>query len=251
MRSAGSPAVLEYRRSLAVQRVAEGYSTEEAADFLGVDPSSVRRWLAAYRRDGGDGLTAQPVPGRLPKLTTTQEKIVLRWLSDPPTEYGFATDLWSGPRLAQLIEQEFDAHFHPYLNSAPLPFPPGTRRVAVEPDVQRRGSDGVHQGVRPGVRAPLRPRGVAATPRPSRATPPGERTPSPGERTPSPGERTPPTRTRRGPRRPRPGSTPVQTPGRTLLQGASQATAQDARPQIRQGPRAPRPPLAPLSRGCR
>jgi hypothetical protein len=44
-----------------------------------------------------------------------------------------------------------------YLNSAPLPFPPGTRRVAVEPDVQRRGSDGVHQGVRPGVRAPLRP----------------------------------------------------------------------------------------------
>src|SRR5512135_20218 len=84
MRSAGSPDVLEYRRSLAVQRVAEGYSTEEAADFLGIDPSSVRRWLAAYRRYGGDGLTAQPVPGRLPKLTTTQEKIVLRWLSDPP-----------------------------------------------------------------------------------------------------------------------------------------------------------------------
>src|SRR5512142_2499682 len=118
MRSAGSPDVLEYRRSLAVQRVAEGCSTEEAADFLGIDPSSVRRWLAAYRRYGGDGLTAQPVPGRLPKLTTTQEKIVLRWLSDPPTEYGFTTDLWSAPRLVQLIEQEFDAHFHPnYLST--------------------------------------------------------------------------------------------------------------------------------------
>src|SRR5436305_2820723 len=118
MRSAGSPDVLEYRRSVAVQRVVEGYSPQEAADFLGVDPSSVRRWLAAYRRRGGDGLTAQAVPGRSPKLTRTQEKIALRWLSESPTEYGFATDLWSAPRLAQLIEQEFDVHFHPrYLST--------------------------------------------------------------------------------------------------------------------------------------
>src|SRR5512142_843163 len=36
----------------------------------------------------------------------------------PPTEYGFTTDLWSAPRLVQLIEQEFDAHFHPnYLST--------------------------------------------------------------------------------------------------------------------------------------
>jgi transposase len=56
--------------------------------------------------------------GRPPKLTRTQEKIVLRWLSDSPTEYGFATDLWSAPRLARLIEQEFDTHFHPnYLST--------------------------------------------------------------------------------------------------------------------------------------
>jgi transposase len=112
MRTPGSTAVVEYRRCLAVQSVADGYSTQEVADFLGVDPSSVRRWLAAYRRHGGDGLTAQPVPGRAPKLTTTQEKIVLRWLSDLPSEYGFTTDLWSAPRLAQLIEQEFGAHFY-------------------------------------------------------------------------------------------------------------------------------------------
>lgn len=120
MQSAGTPDVLEYWRRLAVQRVAEGYSTQEVADFLGVDPSSIRRWRAAVRRSGGAGLTARPGPGpgRPPKLTTTQEKVVLRWLSDPPTEHGFATDLWSAPRLAQLIEQEFGAHFHPnYLST--------------------------------------------------------------------------------------------------------------------------------------
>lgn len=120
MRSAGSPDVLEYRRCLAVQRVLQGYSTKEVADFLGVDPSSVRRWLSAFRRRGGAGLTGWPGPGpgRPPKLTTTQEKIVRRWLSDPATEHGFTTELWSAPRLAQLIEEEFGAHFHPhYLTS--------------------------------------------------------------------------------------------------------------------------------------
>src|SRR5437870_10111151 len=102
MRSTGTPAELARRRRLAVQRVAEGYSTQEVADFLGVDPSSVRRWLAAFHRDGGTSLLARPVPGRPPKLTPTQEKIVRRWLSDRPTEHGFTTDLWSAPRLARL-----------------------------------------------------------------------------------------------------------------------------------------------------
>ena len=114
MRSRGSPDVLEYRRALAVERVAEGYSTPEVGAFLGVDPRSIRRWHAAFRRAGTNGLLARPVPGRGPKLTATQEKIVLRWLSDPPTEHGFATDLWSAPRLAQLIEQEFEIGFHPH-----------------------------------------------------------------------------------------------------------------------------------------
>jgi transposase len=104
---------LEYRRCLAVQRIDEGYSIEEVADFLGVAPSSVRRWVATFRQHGADGLAAQPVPGRPPKLTSTQEKIVCRWLVDNPTEHGFATELWTAPRLAQLIEQEFGVHFHP------------------------------------------------------------------------------------------------------------------------------------------
>jgi transposase len=98
----------------------EGYSPEEVADFLDVAPRSVWRWLTAFRRHGDDGLALWPGrgPGRPAKLTSTQEKIVLRWLSESPTEYGFTTDLWSTPRLAQLIEQELGASFHPhYLSS--------------------------------------------------------------------------------------------------------------------------------------
>jgi transposase len=113
MRPTGSPTILEYRRRLAVQRIRDGYSVQAVAAFLGVDPSSVRRWIAAYGRDGNAGLTARPVPGRPTKLTTTQEKIVCRWLADNPMQHGFATELWTAPRLAQLIEQEFGVRFHP------------------------------------------------------------------------------------------------------------------------------------------
>ena len=113
MRDRGSPAELEHRRLLAVQRVLEGYSTEEVAEFLGVDPRSVRRWVAAYRQAGNAGRLARPAAGRPPKLTYTQEKIIRRWLADKPTEHGFATDLGTGPRLAPMIRQEFGVGLNP------------------------------------------------------------------------------------------------------------------------------------------
>jgi transposase len=140
MRTEGSAIELERRRRLAVQRVHEGYSTAEVADFLGIDPSSVRRWVAAFRRHGADGLAARPAPGRPPKLTTTQEKIVRRWLADKPTEHGFATELWTAPRLARLIEQEWGIRFHPDYLTAWLRrrgfTPQRPRRVARERDEQ-------------------------------------------------------------------------------------------------------------------
>jgi len=105
MRTEGTPNELERRRRLAVQRVLEGYSTQEVAEFLGVDPSSVRRWLAVFRRQGAEGLVAHWVPGRPRKLTSTQEKIALRWLTDSPLEHGFPTELWTASRLGQLIQE--------------------------------------------------------------------------------------------------------------------------------------------------
>jgi transposase len=118
MRTQGSPEELERRRRLAVQRLLEGYSADEVADFLDVSPRTVWRWLALYRGHGPAGLAARPVSGRPHKLTTTQEKIALRWLRDSPTEHGFPTELWSAPRLAQLIQQEFGVRLHPrYLNA--------------------------------------------------------------------------------------------------------------------------------------
>ena len=113
MRSKGSALTLEHQRHLAVRRVLEGYSAKEVADFLGVDSRSVRRWVAAVRQGGWRTLRAHPVPGRPKKLTYTQEKIMLRWLQDNPTAFGFATELWTAGRLAQLVEEEWSVRLHP------------------------------------------------------------------------------------------------------------------------------------------
>lgn len=107
MRNLGSPAELEHRRRLAVQRVLDGFSSDEVADFLGVAARSVRRWMVVFRRQGWSGLAAESPCGRPRKLTRMQEKIVLRWLFDSATDFGFATELWSAARIAALIRQEW------------------------------------------------------------------------------------------------------------------------------------------------
>jgi transposase len=118
MRPRGSSDELEHRRQLAVQRCLEGHSADEVAEFLGISTRSVWRWLASFRDRGPEGLNASPVPGRPRKLTRTQEKIALRWLRGSPVEHGFATELWTAPRLAQLIGEEFAVRFNPRSLSA-------------------------------------------------------------------------------------------------------------------------------------
>jgi transposase len=117
MRTIGSPAELERRRRLAVRRVRDGYTTAEVAAFLGVDPSTVRRWRLAARA-GPRGLAARPVPGRPPKLARWQQKVVGRWLGEPATVFGFPSAWWTCPRLAGLIADEFGVGLHPGYLSA-------------------------------------------------------------------------------------------------------------------------------------
>jgi transposase len=118
MRDQRPPAELEHRRILAVQRVLDGYAVAEVAEFLDVDPRSVRRWVAAHRRGGEQALLTRSSPGRPPKLTLTQEKIVRRWLADRPTAHGFDTELWTAPRLGRLIAEEFGIRMNPRYLSA-------------------------------------------------------------------------------------------------------------------------------------
>ena len=65
MRPDGTPAELERRRRLAVLRVRSGYTQKGVADFLGIHPRSVQRWMRAYREHGMRGLKARPAQNSL------------------------------------------------------------------------------------------------------------------------------------------------------------------------------------------
>ena len=113
MRSQGTAQELERRRRLAVTRVLEGYPVGEVAAFLGVTERSVHRGLEACRQSGDlDALKAKASPGRPRKLTGRQERAVLGWLTNSPTAFGFAGELWTSRRLAALIERRWGVRFN-------------------------------------------------------------------------------------------------------------------------------------------
>lgn len=114
MRPHGTGAELERRRQLAVARVRDDYTQQDVANFLGVHPRSVQRWMRAYREHGMAGLKAKPHPGPTPKLTPAQERQVLRWFRLSPKSFGFATELWTAQRVAQVIQRKFRKQFHPH-----------------------------------------------------------------------------------------------------------------------------------------
>jgi len=118
MRTKGTAQELERRRRLAVQRVREGHTQVQVAQILGVHDRTLRQWMAQYRQGSDQGLAAKPHPGRQPKLSPAKQGVVLGWLRKNPKCFGFATELWTARRIAQLIERKFRVHYnHRYLNA--------------------------------------------------------------------------------------------------------------------------------------
>ncbi|AXQ27700.1 IS630 family transposase [Solimonas sp. K1W22B-7] len=112
MRPSGSPEELERRRRRALELLSQGLMPVEVAQQLGVDRRSVRRWKAAVQRRGAAGIAAQPASGRPPALDERARRQLTRLLLKGAQASGFATDLWTCPRVAELIQQRFGVEYH-------------------------------------------------------------------------------------------------------------------------------------------
>jgi transposase len=112
MRPSGSPEQLERRRMKAIALLKEGFTPVEVARRLDVDRRSVRRWRAAHDEAGRDGLAARPVPGRPPRLDAKARSKLERKLLRGARACGFATELWTCPRVAKVIRREFGVKYH-------------------------------------------------------------------------------------------------------------------------------------------
>jgi len=132
MRPNGTPTQLERRRHKTVALREQGLTQAEIARRLKTTPRSVRRWLHAYRDGGRNALASKPAPGRPSHLTPRQRRALVQCLLKGACQAGFATDLWTCPRIAQVIVQRYGVHYHvgaiPRL-MAGLGFSPSKTRV--------------------------------------------------------------------------------------------------------------------------
>jgi len=117
MRPRGSPERLEKRRRQAVALKAHGYGPAEIARRLKSTPQSVCAWLRRHRQGGDAAVAALPAPGRPSKLTVRQKRVLAGCLRKRASAFGFATDLWTGRRIAELIRRRWGVVYH--INAIP------------------------------------------------------------------------------------------------------------------------------------
>lgn len=104
---------LETRRREAARRFARGDSQAVVARCLQVSRQSVSRWYELWQHQGEAALRAAGRAGRKPRLTATQLVQVESALRRGACAHGFATELWTLPRVARVIARETGVRYHP------------------------------------------------------------------------------------------------------------------------------------------
>lgn len=112
MRPHGTPEQLQQRRLRAVALSKQGLGPTAIARELGTTPQSVCQWLRQHRIGGDDALRARKASGRPANLNPRQRQTLMGLLLKGASAAGFATDLWTCPRIAQLVQQRFGVQYH-------------------------------------------------------------------------------------------------------------------------------------------
>jgi transposase len=81
--------------------------------MVGVAHGSVSRWRQAYEAGGEKALAAKPHHGPKPKLSDKQRRQLHRLLLAGPTSQGYANELWTLKRVADLIRRRWRVEYDP------------------------------------------------------------------------------------------------------------------------------------------
>jgi transposase len=104
---------MEKRRRRAARLFERGATQAVVARELEVSRQSVSRWYADWQKGGAKALKAAGRAGRMPRLSDAQLRQVDRALRREPQVHGFAANLWTLDRVAQVIEAETGVRYHP------------------------------------------------------------------------------------------------------------------------------------------
>lgn len=112
MRLRGSADLLEDRRRRALTLVDDGVSLQEVGRRIGCSASSVQRWRDARRKGGQKALKVRTSPGRPAKLSRAQGRQLVSLLLKGALAAGYANQLWTTARVAEIIRKKFGVRYH-------------------------------------------------------------------------------------------------------------------------------------------
>ena len=103
---------LEKRRFEAIRFMEKGLSHSEIARRVKAVRQTVVRWAQQYRERGKESLKKAGRAGRKPLLGQQDRERLKQLLLKGPEVLGYETPLWTCPRVAHLIEQQFGIRYH-------------------------------------------------------------------------------------------------------------------------------------------
>ena len=103
---------LEKRRFEAMRLLDQGLNQSETARRLQVARQTVSVWRRQYLQQGPTALRRAGRSGRKPLLDAAQRERLTALLLEGPEAHGFPTPLWTCPRVARLIRDEFGVDYH-------------------------------------------------------------------------------------------------------------------------------------------
>jgi transposase len=104
---------LERRRMRAARLFEQGETQASVARRLDVSRTTAMRWARDLEAKGREGLRAAGRAGRKPRLAEEQVHQVEQALLDGPAAFGYATELWTLPRVAVVIRKLTGVRYHP------------------------------------------------------------------------------------------------------------------------------------------
>lgn len=134
----------EARRLRAWTLHQQGWKQRTIAEAFGVSEGAVSQWLKKGRAEGLDGLRRVPRPGAPDRLTHAQRDQLLSLLAQGAEAFGFRGQVWTGPRIVQLIQQHFGVGYHPdYITQRLKAW--GWTRQKPQKKAQQRDEDAIAQ----------------------------------------------------------------------------------------------------------
>jgi transposase len=102
----------EARRLRAWELRQQGWSQRAIARALGVSEGAVSQWMSRARTGGVLALRRRLPPGATPKLTHEQRAELPAVLAKGAEHYGFIGEVWTGRRVAAVIQRVYGVRYH-------------------------------------------------------------------------------------------------------------------------------------------